>query len=370
MSQPVLIAGAGIAGLTAALALAGRGLEARVVERVPKLDPLGAGIQLSPNATRILFSLGLEAPLRAASVRPEAVRMFDARTGRELAHVPLGAWGEERWGAPYLTVHRGDLQEMLLEAAERDPLVSIGLASPVEDVARGGETLIGADGVHSQVRKSLGLRGSRESGLTAWRAMMSFEDAAERGLPFRQDAVCAFLHPRAHLVSYPVRGGRSVNIVAFAGTGGTVGRSSDRVAFAYALRDAMPALAKLTESKKLWSAWDLRTMPPARWVHPGSTVLIGDAAHATTPFAAQGAAMGIEDAATLAAVLTQSGDLQGWEAARKKRFARLVRRGLLNRVTWHAEGPVALARNALLKRLAPEKLATDLDWLYGWRANA
>ena len=150
---------------------------------------------------------------------------------------------------------------------------------------------------------------------------------------------------------------------------------TDAEAFRQAFSDAAPALKNLVEGLGGWTAWPLLTVPETvPWVSGSRAALIGDAAHATTPFAAQGAAMAIEDAATLAAAFagtdgSPEARLLDWETARRARIRRVVQRGRLNHLTWHASGPVALARNLLLKLRAPEKLAADLDWLYGRRAG-
>ena len=135
---PVLIAGAGIAGLTAALALSARGISVRVYERATAFEQVGAGIQLSPNATRILFGLGLHEPLLAAAVRPEAVVLRDAATLRQLAIVRLGAWGEQRWGAPYLVLHRATLHRVLLDAATSDERIAIATGATAQMARQDG----------------------------------------------------------------------------------------------------------------------------------------------------------------------------------------------------------------------------------------
>jgi salicylate hydroxylase len=191
------------------------------------------------------------------------------------------------------------------------------------------------------------------------------------------DCVTAFLHPGFHLVAYPMRGGGAFNLVAFTeGKQMAQGWSGDAdpAILARAMRSAAPALADLARDAGPWKAWPVHTVDRAcRWTSPEGIALIGDAAHAMPPFAAQGAAMAIEDAVTLAANVASlpanlPAALAAWEKSRKRRVARVARRGALNYLAWHAAGPVALARNLLLKARRAEKLAADLDWLYGWRA--
>lgn len=385
-SSPILVAGAGIAGLTAALALARHGFAVRLFERYPALEEAGAGIQLSPNATRLLDRLGVLAPLRQSAATPEAVILRDAGTLRELARVPLGQAAEARWGAPYLATHRADLQRALLTRVEQEPAIELttgaavrgvsfdaagmtatfSLSSGLDQPAKGA-LLVWADGVRSAVREAAGLGGSRFSGLVAWRAMA--ENPPES--PASQNAVTAFLHPGVHLVAYPLRGGAVVNLVAV--TKGSEHRSSNSDAGQlYAmLRGMAPDLKVLVEAAGSWSAWPLHVSRPKRWTDPRGLALIGDAAHAMTPFAAQGAAMAIEDAVVLADLMAAdphdlAAALARYEAARRPRLKRVARRGALNRLAWHASGPMALVRNAVLKMRSPESLAADMDWLYGW----
>lgn len=383
IAGPILVAGGGIAGLTAALAFARHGFSVAVFERAPVLESAGAGLQLSPNATRILIDLGLGAALRAAAVRPEAVVLADARTLGERARVPLGAWGEKRWGAPYLVLRRADLQRALLDAVVLSRGITLLTGASVIGASSAGAALafkegsgmrevpgtlaVGADGVRSVMREALA-PGSRAqaTGLTAWRRTLTSAEAAAPGWAaiLHAQHVTAFLHPRSHLVAYPMQGG-AFNLVAFAPDEGAGGFDIAR-AFAGA---ALPLKAQMTSGAG-WSPWPLSVAPalPA-WTYPAPAALIGDAAHAMAPFAAQGAGMAIEDAATLAAAVAAGGPgaLAHWESGRRERIARVQRRGRLNRMAWHASGPVALARNLALKLRSPEGLAADLDWLYGWK---
>ncbi len=185
-----------------------------------------------------------------------------------------------------------------------------------------------------------------------------------------------FLHPGFHLVAYPVSNGTAFNLAAF--TRGEIiaegwsGRADPSI-LAGAMRGTTAALARLAEDAGPWTAWPIHTVDQGQpWTTPAGIALIGDAAHAMTPFAAQGAAMAIEDAATLAGFVAASpadpgSALAAWEKMRRPRIAKVARRGAVNRLAWHAAGPVAVARNLFLKWRSPEKLAADLDWLYGWR---
>lgn len=383
MTEPVLVVGAGIAGLTAALALAKRGISVRIAEQAERLEEAGAGLQLSPNATRILIDLGLDEALRAVASQPERVALIDARSGQELATVRLGQWAEARWGAPYYALHRADLQRVLLEAVASEPRIALTLGTRIESIIQdsagltvmmdgkpvAASILIGADGVRSRMRCSNGGREARSSGFTAWRGTFSADQLSR--LPASNDQVTAFVHPRVHCIAYPVRGGQEFNLAGFSSTQGECGGEEDFQAFANGFADALPPLAQLTAQRACWSAWNVKLVRPVDWGTGAAHALIGDAAHATTPFAAQGAAMAIEDAATLATALASHSPrlraLDEWRRVRTARIDAVIKRGRLNQLAWHAAGPVAWVRNRVLARRTAEALAADLDWLYGWR---
>ena len=394
-SRQVVIAGAGIAGLTAALAFARHGFGVRIHERAPVLDEVGAGLQLSPNATRILERLGVLDLVSASTVRPEAVVLRDAATLAERARVPLGAAAERRWKAPYLVAHRADLQSALLARVAESPLIEIAAGSEVTNVeaqsdgvrvsfTQGGVVshveavlFVAADGVWSTSRRLVGPNEkSRFSGELAWRTTLSADGDVGRYFAAMSspEMVTTFLHAGFHLVAYPIRAGTAINLAAF-----TPGKSiaeqwsgeTDAGALKHAMRGTAPALSKLVNEAGPWTVWPLHTVDQARpWTSPSGIALIGDAAHAMTPFAAQGAAMAIEDAYTLADAVVagpaMAGALARWEAERKSRVRKVAQRGALNHFAWHASGPVAMARNLFLKLKSPESLAADMDWLYGW----
>jgi len=398
-SRHIVIAGAGIAGLTAALAFSARGTPVKIFEQAKQLEAAGAGIQLSPNATRILRQLGVLDRLLPNAVQPEAVVLKDAKSLRELARVPLGAAGEKRWGAPYLAAHRADLQAALMAAVAQRPDIELVTGAKVTGIAVEasttalsveiggkvtkipGDLLLGADGVWSSVRsqlagKTAGLAQSRFSGELAWRATIPAASLA--GQAFAEigaaDCVTTFLHPGFHMVAYPVSRGSAFNLAAFTKgeriADGWSGHA-DPAILTSAMRGTATALAKLVGLAGPWTAFPIHTVEQRRWTMPEGVALIGDAAHAMTPFAAQGAAMAIEDAAMLANLVADfPGDprqsLTVWDNLRRPRVEKVLKRGALNRMAWHAWGPVAIARNLVLATRPAQKLAADLDWLYGW----
>ncbi|RWE35635.1 MAG: FAD-binding protein [Mesorhizobium sp.] len=400
-SRQVVIAGAGVAGLTAAIAFAERGYPVRVFEQAKRLEAAGAGIQLSPNATRILRQLGVLDALLANAIKPEAVVLKDAANLRQLARVPLGGAGEDRWGAPYLVAHRADLQDALMARLAQMPDIQLTAGARIGSITAGthgvtvttemdgkavqteGFLLVGADGVWSSVRRfaspgsGAGFANSHFSGQLAWRATVSAHNEAGQAFAAigATDCVTTFLHPGFHMVAYPVSKGDAFNLVAFT-KGERIAEAwsghADPAILSSAMRRTAPALVKLVELAGPWTAFPIHTVEQRRWTMPEGIALIGDAAHAMTPFAAQGAAMAVEDAAMLASLvadfpgdLTQS--LAIWEKLRRPRIEKVLKRGALNRLAWHARGAVALARNLVLATRSGEKLAADLDWLYGWK---
>jgi salicylate hydroxylase len=392
-SRSVIISGAGIGGLTAALTLARAGFRGVLLEQASQLEEIGAGIQLSPNCTRILLQLGLAEPLQPCIVAPDAIRIMHARTGAMLASVPLGAEAERRYGAPYWTIHRGDLQRVLADAARADPDIALRLGLHVEDqaahaqgvtvaVRRGaalleerGIALVAAEGLWSATRRRLGHSAQpRFQNRTAWRALVPADSVPTQ---FRRAFVHLWLGRQAHLVHYPVRAGTLVNIVAIVDDdwerpGWSEPGDRDEL-LAHFPRlfwcDAARGLVNVPEHWRKWALFDLA--PLQRWGQ-GPVTLLGDAAHPMLPFLAQGAATAIEDAAVLAQCLARQPDapadaLRAYERARRARTARVQRAARSNGGRYHATGLEAAARNLLLRAAGGARLRAGYDWPYGWR---
>jgi salicylate hydroxylase len=389
VSKPILVAGAGIGGLAAALALARRGFDVRVFERASALSEVGAGLQLSPNAARILRGLGVDAFLDPALGRPEALVVHGA-SGKVLVEMPLGDAAEQRWGAPSWVAHRADLQAALFDAVSVAPNVVVTLGARATDCTEtddavslhvtsdddapsneSGALLVAADGVHSSLRrKLLGDGPPTYTGLTAFRAVVPV-DAVPGAL--RRNVTGLWMGPGAHLVHYPLRGGALVNIVAIAldprpnETALDASAGRDEVARHFAgFGDSARALIGVPESYRRWPLYD--RPPEERWPD-GRIALLGDAAHPMPPFLAQGAAMSIEDAAVLARCLGEvpvAEALARYRAERLPRVARVQREAARNSLVFHLSGPFALARDMALRLMGADGFAARYDWLYGW----
>ncbi len=381
----VVVAGAGIAGLTSALALAARGFEVTVCERARVLSEVGAGLQLSPNCGRILSGLGLDAALDAHAVRPEAIDIRSGPSGRRIVALPLGASAAARHGGPYRVLHRADLQKALLGAVLAQGRVTLALEAAVDAVEEGRDGLgvtvagepieadlvVGADGVRSTVRGAVaGAAMPRPTGRTAWRATVPADAAGPLLAAMR---TTLFLGPAAHLVAYPISGGAAVNLVAVvedphAAPGWD--EPADLAVLDAAFADWAEPVRALIDGP-LWRRFTLNAVDPAgRWA-TARIALLGDAAHAMLPFLAQGAAMAIEDAAVLAAELadapaTPAAALRRYEARRKPRVTKVWQGARTAGRLYHLGRIAALARDAGMAALGGPALLARYDWLYGW----
>jgi salicylate hydroxylase len=397
-SRTIFVAGAGIGGLTAALALAARGFRVVVLEKTERLEEVGAGLQLSPNASRILVGLGLTERLGRRAVTPEAISIMSARAGGEITRLPLGEAASIQADAPYWVLHRADLQAALQGAVNDNPDIELRLGCQFEDltthakgltvVQRSGNmrrqdlamALIGADGIWSSVRHHLFPETQPQfSGLIAWRGTL---DATQLPREYTAARVQLWMGPHAHLVAYPISGARQINIVAVVpGTWNRPGWSAEGSGLE--LKDAFPSSRWPGSARMMisavddWRKWALFTVPSGGEWTDGAIALLGDAAHAMLPFAAQGAAMAIEDAAVLAKCLGETHNeggpsipaaMQRYARLRRPRVSRVQRTARQSGRIYHLTGMAALARDLSIRLMGPERMLARQDWIYGWRA--
>jgi len=394
--RSVIVAGAGIGGLTAALALARNGFRVAVLEQAERLEETGAGIQLSPNAARTLIDLGLESRLRAEAVVPTALRVLGATSGREIVRIPLGEAAEQRYGAPYWVIHRGDLQAALFAAVSVHPAVTVKLGTRVEGFAADpnevtvwahghagltkerGLALLAADGLWSVLRERLGDgEAPRFAGRTAWRGLVPADQVAPE---FREPLVHLWLGRDAHLVHYPVKAGRLINVVAITTDSWNAPGWSKPASPADLIprltgEGWTPSALALVGLPEAWLKWALYDRPPLNRWSQGPVALLGDAAHPMLPFLAQGAAMAIEDAAVAAQCLARqpddaAGALRTYCAMRRDRTRRVQRLAARNGARYHLAGARARLRDAAMRMLGGKRLLHHHDWLYGWRPPA
>ena len=381
-SRSVLVAGGGIGGLSAALALAKQGISVTVAEQASEFGEVGAGIQLSPNALAALFDLGLRDALEAMAFVPEGTQMRHWRRGGVIASSPLGAAAVERYGCPYYHIHRADLMTVLVEAAETESRVSLARDTTVSgfdqsngvvtaDSDRGeiqADVLIGADGIHSTVRAGLfGDDAPTFTGNVAWRALVPVS-RLPHGLVAPMSTV--WWGPGKHFVHYYVRRGELVNCVCVVEKDGWTteswtepGELAELKADFAGWHTDLQTLIDAIDEASLYK-WALHDRPPMQQWSSGSVTLLGDACHPTLPFMAQGAAMAIEDGAVLARCLAANDDvpaaLARYEALRKARTASIQRGSRRNAKVFHLRGVAAWLRN----RAAGKASASALDAVY------
>ena len=388
-AHPFLIAGGGIGGLAAALALAREGVCCIVLERAPVLDEIGAGIQIGPNALRCLDLLGVGGTARAVAVHIDTLHLMDGVSGREVCHIPLDDRFRAHFGCPYVVVHRGDLHRVLLDACRRSDLIALRTAHGARayqqrdgDVrlsfndrpAVTGAALIGADGIRSAIRAQLiGDGPPRVSGHTAYRCVIPADRMPREG---HWNAATLWAGPKCHIVHYPLRGGTVFNLVVTCHndvTQAVAGKPVTRDEVLHGFRHLHPRARRIIEQGQDWTQWVLCDRDPDdRWTD-GRVTLLGDAAHPMLPYFAQGACMALEDAVCLARLVARRPTVeQAFAAYRSARFARTARVQLGARLVgehvYHATGGIAAARNAILSTKTPQDWFRDLDWLYGARA--
>lgn len=397
----LIVAGGGIAGLGTALSLARSGVRVTVLEQAAAISEVGAGLQLGPNAVRVLDGWGLLPALETVAAEPERLRIMDAGNGRELGRLALGAAMRQRYGWPNLTLRRADLQNLLLAAVRAQPGIELELGQAFSHVDPGtgeqvaahladgrmlrADGLVGCDGLWSRVRAHLRDDGTpRPTGHVAWRALLPL---AMLPAGVRPDQTSVWVAPRLHAVAYPVQRGEVFNVVIFTHTAdlpqaATVREDAQawdldaqRQTLQSAVAGAHPVLRAVVEAAPQWRRWLLHDRPALldpRGYARGRVALAGDAAHPMRPHLAQGAAMSLEDAQVLGRVLRDVPPqavpqaLTHYADLRWRRNARVQLRAQFNGTVMQAGGLLRWGRNVAMA-VRGEKLL-DMPWLYGFRA--
>lgn len=389
--RTIYIAGAGIAGLTLALALAKFGATVVLLERNKSIQEVGAGLQVSPNARRVLNQLGLDRQLQSRSLEPTGIEVYPFRARRPLTTLTLGTTIAERFGAPYAVMHRADLAQLLYNACKRFANIDIlfgvqafdlvshprGVSMIVDEsvgVARSTSAFafVGADGVNSHTRNTvMGGPQAEYSGGVAWRTTLPMAALQSVLAP---DRVTLLMAPGYHAVCYPLPHRNQVNVALFA-------RVKEEDAFGpnppkeptlpWAALRSRHFDTIMEAAKGAWGYWPLSTVETGTW-HLGAIGLIGDAAHAMLPHQAQGAAMAIEDAAILAPLLMTEPDgesaFRRYAAMRQPRVERVRRLSKANGLIFHMEWPFTLGRDAIIAMQGAGGHLGRLAWLYGYHA--
>ncbi len=385
----MLVAGGGIGGLAAALALARQGFAVKVLEQASTIGEIGAGIQLGPNAFSAFDALGVGERARASAVYTERIVMMDAVDESEVASIPVGEPFRARFGNPYAVSHRADVHTALLEGARHDGHIEVVTSARVDRVehdAQGvraiddkggvheGAALIGCDGVKSNVRQQMVGDPVRVTGHVVYRAVV---DARDFPADLKWNAPCVWAGPDCHLVHYPLRGGEQYNVVVTFHSRkkeewGVTEGSRDEVLSYFDGIGARPR--QLLDLPKSWKRWATADREPIGAWSFGRVTLLGDAAHPMMQYLAQGACMAMEDAVTLGeAVRAHPGDLDSaFRLYQRSRVARTARVVLLTREMgriYHAKGVERLVRNDLWKGRTAQRYYDSLEWLYGWRVD-
>ena len=386
---PVLVSGGGIGGLAAALALVRQGFKVQVFEQAPEIGEIGAGIQLGPNAFHAFDALGVGDKTRARAVFTDCMVMHDALDESEVGKIETGEAFRQRFGNPYAVIHRVDIHKSLLEGAMETGQVAFFTNTRIEKIEQDadsvtvtdqngkqwtGSALIGADGGKSVVRAQYVNDPPRVTGHVVYRAVV---DKAEFPENLRWNAASLWAGPNCHLVHYPLRGGEQYNIVVTFHSrdkeewGVTDGSKEEVLSY---FQGICPKARQLIELPKTWKRWATADREPiAQWSF-GRVTLLGDAAHPTTQYMAQGACMALEDAVTLGEALRVNDNdwvkaLDLYQRSRVARTARIVLSGREMGRLYHAKGVERLVRNSLWKGRTQARFYDAIEWLYGWNVT-
>ncbi|GAB1577444.1 3-hydroxybenzoate 6-monooxygenase [Bordetella petrii] len=388
-TQTAIVVGGGIGGLAAALALTRQGIAVQLLEQASHIGEIGAGIQLGPNAFAALDALGVGATARGRAVYTDHIIMMDAVDAHEVVRIDTGADFRARFGGPYAVIHRADIHLSILEAVQRDPLISFHTSTQIVDLrqdgaqvevtdAQGrryrGDALVGCDGVKSVVRERMVGDPARVTGHVVYRAVVERDNMPEE---LRINAPVLWAGPRCHLVHYPLRGGQQYNLVVTFHSreqeewGVRDGSKQEVLSYFQGIH---PRPHQMLDRPTSWRRWATADREPVEHWGQGRITLLGDAAHPMTQYMAQGACMALEDAATLGeAVKARDGDLQAafrlYESVRIPRSARVVWSTREMGRIYHARGVERQVRNSLWAGRTQAQFYDALQWLYGWKVE-
>ena len=383
------MAGGGIGGLAAALALARQGFDVKVLEQAPEIGEIGAGMQLSPNAFHAFDALRLGDKVRARAVFTDYLVMHDAINESLIGKIPTGEAFRQRFGNPYAVIHRVDAHLSLREGATETGKVELLTSTRVERVAqdeRGvtvhdqngtfhrGIALIGADGAKSVVRAQYVNDLPRVTGHVVYRAVVDKKDFPAE---LRWNAASVWVGPDCHLVHYPLRGGEQYNVVVTFHSrnqeqwGVSTGNPNEVQSY---FQGVCPRARQLIDLPTDWTRWATADREPIGQWSFGRVTLLGDAAHPTTQYLAQGACTALEDAVTLSEALHVCNNdfVKGFDLYQRSRIPRTARIVLSSREMgriYHAKGVERLVRNDLWKDRTPDRFYDAMEWVYGWTVD-
>ncbi|MGN8118411.1 3-hydroxybenzoate 6-monooxygenase [Labrys sp. 22185] len=387
MQHKIVIAGAGIGGLATALGLARKGYASIVLERAPALGEIGAGIQLGPNAFHSFDYLGVGDAMRKLAVYVDQLRMMDALTAEEIASIDLTEPFQKRFGNPYAVIHRGDMHRVLVEACRADPLIDLrtgcavtgyeeegtSVTALLQDGERvSGSLLIGADGLWSNIRTQLvGDGAPRVTGHTTYRSVIPTEQMPE---DLRWNAATLWAGPKCHIVHYPLSDWKSFNLVVTYHNNApepVAGKPVSQEEVLTGFQHVHPRAQDIIRHGKDWKLWVLCDRDPTDSWTKGRVALLGDAAHPTLQYMAQGACMALEDAVCLSdEIAAHPGDHETALASyQHRRITRTARIQLMSRAVgdhiYHPAGVHARLRNEIMSAKSQEQWYDTLQWLYG-----
>lgn len=383
---PVVIAGGGIGGLATALGLARQGIPSLVLEKSAEIGEIGAGIQLGPNAFAAFDALGVGEAARHLAIQIDSLRLIDALSAEEIARIPLDEAFRARFGNPYAVVHRGEMHRIFVDACRASPLVELRTGAMVTGYvnrddhvealvkdagAVKGRCLVGADGLWSSIRAQMLNDGPpRVSGHTTYRSVIPVDDMPE---DLRWNAATLWAGPKCHIVHYPLSDWKAFNLVVTYHNDApepVAGKPVSVAEVRQGFEHVHPRAREIIERGRDWKLWVLCDRDPVENWSEGRVTLLGDAAHPTLQYLAQGACMAMEDAVCLSREIAGEADIEtALTAYQKQRLLRTARVQLTSRAlgdhVYHPDGAHAKLRDQIMGSKTPDDWFDTMAWLYG-----